>query len=285
MLRDVGQDLLVVGFAVAFSATLVLAAFGRPAADKNRPPAITSASPSAAVDEVQPATNSGDYQDPSGSDTVVISSSVGNVTKTGTNSGNWSWRCATTDGGVQGQTVAVTATDNRGNAAGTTFGPVVNNVALSATFNSQPSVEEDTPFEISLSNPDDPSPADKSAGFCYAFGCGDGRGFVDDGNVASKTCRVCGRPGGEGQDLEQGRRLAGLHRDRHRHTPAAAGPRAPGHQRDLGPGGTVRNASATFDFACARSQALRSSAAWTATPSPIVPRRGPTTSWPRAATR
>jgi len=76
-------------FAVAFSAVLAFAALGQPAeADKNRSPTITSASPSVAVDEGQTATNSGSYEDPDASDAVRISSSVGNVTKTGTSGGN-----------------------------------------------------------------------------------------------------------------------------------------------------------------------------------------------------
>ena len=178
-------------FALAVSAAVVLAAFGQPAeAAKKRSPTITSAGPSVVVDEGQTATNAGGYEDPDASENVRVSSSVGGITKTGTNSGNWTWQYATTDGGVQSQTVEITATDDRGHTARTTFGLVVNNVAPTAAFNSQNSAEEDSPFEISLSNPDDPSPADKSAGFRYAFDCGDGRGFVDNGNVASKTCRA-----------------------------------------------------------------------------------------------
>ena len=239
-------------FAVAVSVALVLAAFGQPAeAARNRAPTITSAAPSVVVDEGQTATNAGSYEDPDASDVVSISSSVGNVTKTGTNSGNWTWQYATTDGGVQSQTVVITATDIRGHTARTTFGLVVNNVAPTATFNSQGSAQEDSSFEISLSNPDDTSPADKSAGFRYAFDCGDGRGFVDNGNVASKTCRA----GAAGAQTVRGRISDKDGASREYDATVTVTPPPP---RDLtppdtnvtsGPEGTVRNASAAFEFA------------------------------------
>lgn len=239
-------------FVVAVLVALVLAAFGQPAeAAKNRSPTITSTGPSVVVDEGQTATNAGSYEYPDASDVVRISSSVGNVTKTGTNSGNWTWQYAATDGGVQSQTVAITATDTRGHTARTTFGLVVNNVAPTATFNSQSSAQEDSPFEISLSNPDDPSPADKSAGLRYAFDFGDGRGFVDNGNVASKTCRA----GTSGAQTVRGRISD---KDGASQDYSGTVTVTPPPPRDLtppdtnvtsGPEGTVRNASAAFEFA------------------------------------
>ena len=124
-------------FAVAVSAALVLAAFGQLAeAAKNRSPTITSAGPSVVLDEGQTATNAGSYEDPDASDVVMISSSVRNVTKTGTNSGNWTWQYATTDGGVQSQRVYVVATDQGGKIVFTSFALTVANVAPTATFNS-----------------------------------------------------------------------------------------------------------------------------------------------------
>ena len=239
-------------FALAVSAALVLAAFGRPAeAAKNRSPTITSAGPSVVVDEGQTATNAGGYEDPDASDVVRISSSVGNVTKTGTNSGNWTWQYATTDGGVQSQRVYLVATDQGGKIGFTSFALTVANVAPTATFNSQNSVQEDSPFEVSLSNPDDPSPADKSAGFRYAFDCGDGRGFVDNGNVASRTCRA----GAAGAQTVRGRISD---KDGATQEYSAAVTVTPPPPRDLtppdtnvtsGPEGTVRSASAAFEFA------------------------------------
>lgn len=239
-------------FAVAFSAALVLAAFGRPAeAAKNRSPTITTASPSVVVNEGQTATNSGGYEDPEASDAVRVSSSVGNVTKTGTNSGNWVWQYATTDGNVQSQRVYVAATDAGGRMGFTSFALTVANVAPTATFNSQGSAEEESPFEISLSNADDPSPADKSAGFRYAFDCGDGRGFVDNGNVASRTCRA----GSAGAQTVRGRISD---KDGGSQEYAATVTVTPPPPRDLtppdtsvpsGPEGTVKSAGATFDFA------------------------------------
>ena len=124
-------------------------------------------------------------------------------------------------------------------------------MAPTATFNSQNSVEEDSPFEISLSNPDDPSPADKSAGFRYAFDCGDGRGFVDNGNVASRTCRA----GAAGAQTVRGRISDKDGASQEYDATVTVTPPPP---RDLtppdtnvtsGPEGTVRNASAAFEFA------------------------------------
>ncbi len=98
--------------AVTVSVALAFVALGQPAeAAKNQPPTISGAIPSVVVDEGQTATNSGTYDDPNVSDAVWISSSVGNVTKTGTSSGNWTWQYASTDGGVQSQRVYVVATD------------------------------------------------------------------------------------------------------------------------------------------------------------------------------
>jgi len=237
--------------AVTVSVALAFVALGQPAAAaKNQPPTILSAVPSVVVDEGQTATNSGTYDDPNVSDAVWISSSVGNVTKTGTSSGNWTWQYASTDGGVQSQRVYVVATDQGGKIGFTSFALTVANVAPTATFNSQTSVEEDSLFEISLSNADDPSSADKSAGFRYAFDCGDGRGFVDNGNVASRTCRA----GSAGAQTVRGRISD---KDGASQDSSATVTVTPPPPQDLtppdtnvtsGPEGTVKNTGATFDF-------------------------------------
>jgi len=145
----------------------------------------------------------------------------------------------------------VVATDREGRIAFTSFALTVANVAPMASFNSQSSAEEESPFEISLSNADDPSPADKSAGFRYAFDCGDGKGFVDNGNVASRTCRA----GSAGAQTVRGRISD---KDGGSQDYSATVTVTPPPPRDLtppdtnvtsGPEGTVKNAGATFDFA------------------------------------
>ena len=52
----------------------------------------------------------------------------------------------------------------------------VTNVAPTATFGNNGPVDEASPFTLSLTNPQDPSTADVTAGFQYAFDCGSGYG-------------------------------------------------------------------------------------------------------------
>jgi len=93
------------------------------------------------VVEGQHATNTGTWSDANAGDTVSLSASVGSVTKSGTNAaGTWSWSYDTTDGPDKSQTVTVTATDDKGRSATTTFDLTVDNVA--------PSVEASIDAEI-----------------------------------------------------------------------------------------------------------------------------------------
>ena len=85
-------------------------------------------------------------------------------------------------------TVTLTADDG-------IYGPVssaavltVNNVAPSGTFNAPTEVNEGDDILLSLTGPFDPSSADTSAGFQYAFDCGDGGGFSSFGAANSMVC-------------------------------------------------------------------------------------------------
>lgn len=72
---------------------------------------------------------------------------------------------------------------------------VVNNVDPTATFNTPTaSVDEGSSFTISLSNPSDPSLADRTAGFTYQFDCGSGT-FSTASPASSATCSAIDNPG------------------------------------------------------------------------------------------
>jgi len=62
----------------------------------------------------------------------------------------------------------------------------VTNVAPTATFTATPSVFAGSPIELALTSPNDPSAADRAAGFTYAFDCGSGTFVAEAGPTA--TC-------------------------------------------------------------------------------------------------
>jgi fructoselysine-6-P-deglycase FrlB-like protein len=64
----------------------------------------------------------------------------------------------------------------------------VTNVAPQATFSAPASAFAGFAFTISLTNPTDPSAADTTAGFTYAFDCGDGAGYAPFGTSNSQSC-------------------------------------------------------------------------------------------------
>jgi hypothetical protein len=157
-----------------------------------QPPTIARNNASVTVNEGQTATNSGTYSDPNAGDNVTITASVGTVTKTGTNSGTWSWSFGTTDGPAQSQTVTMTANDGNGGTATTTFSLTVNNVAPTATLANSGPVNEGSSATVSFSGQSDPSSADTSAGFHYAFACDNGSlagaTYAGSGTSASTSC-------------------------------------------------------------------------------------------------
>jgi predicted extracellular nuclease len=84
------------------------------------------------------------------------------------------------------RTIKVQATDTAGQTAVDSAVVTIHNVAPSATFNAPPTVFAGSSFTISLTAPSDPSGADTTAGFTYAFDCGSGYGAF--GPTASATC-------------------------------------------------------------------------------------------------
>src|SRR5206468_1412008 len=73
-----------------------------------------------------------------------------------------------------GYTVTVKVTDKDGAFDSKTFKVTVSNVAPTATLSNNGPVNEGSPATISFSAPSDPSSADTSAGFHYAFDCAGG---------------------------------------------------------------------------------------------------------------
>ncbi len=102
--------------------------------------------------------------------------------------------------------VNVKATDPLSLSATASTTVNVSNVAPTATFGTPGSVNEGSSFGISLSDAFDPSAADTTAGFTYAFDCGSGYGAFGPSNTA--TCTAVDNPGvtvkGKIQDKDGG---------------------------------------------------------------------------------
>jgi hypothetical protein len=155
--------------------------------------AVNANSSTVTVDEGSLAANNGTYFNPlSIPFNTTITANVGSVSKTGTTSGTWSWSFTPDDGSSNSQNVSITANHSGFNGSSTesvTFRLNVNNVAPTATFNAPTTaVTTGTNFTISLTNPQDPSFADRTAGFTYAFDCA-GDGFYEQsGSSSSASC-------------------------------------------------------------------------------------------------
>lgn len=104
----------------------------------NTPPTVDATYTAVYADEGSPVTNTGTYSDADAGDNVILTASIGTITKTGTNYGDWDWTFATTDGPWDSQIVTVTADDGKGGVATTTFDLIVHNV--------EPTVEAGEPI-------------------------------------------------------------------------------------------------------------------------------------------
>jgi len=137
----------------------------------NSPPTVARDNATVTVNEGQTASNTGTWSDVNAGNVVTLTASVGTVTKSGTNaSGTWTWSFNTTDGPNETQTVTITASDGTASTS-TTFGLTVNNVAPTATFPTARTLDEGGASSFAFASPSDPSSADTSAGFHYAFSC------------------------------------------------------------------------------------------------------------------
>jgi hypothetical protein len=146
-------------------------------------PQLTRDDGSITLDEGDGAVNTGTFEVGS-QEPLTFSASVGNVTPTGSNTGTWSWTYSTDDGPSESQIVEIEA-DN-GESGSTTFLLLVQNLPPSGTFQAPSSVQEGTAFPTSITGVTDPSAADTTAGFSYAFDCGNGYGAF--GPSASANC-------------------------------------------------------------------------------------------------
>ncbi len=108
--------------------------------------------------------------------------------------------------GPSSYTVKVKVTDPLGLSAESTATVDVVNVAPAATFNAPATLNEGASFAISLTDALDPSTADTTAGFSYAFDCGAGYGAF--GAASSASCVANDNPGvtvrGQVQDKDGG---------------------------------------------------------------------------------
>jgi uncharacterized repeat protein (TIGR01451 family) len=101
--------------------------------------------------------------------------------------------CPTTDNGPA-RSVKGKIFDKDGGATEYTGSVTIKNVPPTATFNAPNSVNEGSAIALSLTSPFDPSSADVTAGFKYAFDCGDGSGYgtattwLTAGTTSTKSC-------------------------------------------------------------------------------------------------
>jgi hypothetical protein len=169
----------------------------------NDPPAVSTDQSVVIVDEGDPATMTGTASDVEG-DSVSLAASVGTVLSNG--DGTWSWGSTTDDGTTDSQTVTISAVDGNGGSTQTSFGLSVNNVAPTASFNAPASVNEGSDIVLSLTSPFDPSSADTTTGFQYAFDCGTGYGafgsssascLTTDNEVRTVGAKIRDKDGGE----------------------------------------------------------------------------------------
>ena len=80
------------------------------------------------------------------------------------------------------------ATDCNGDSDTDTATVQIANVAPSATFNAPASSPAGFTFALSLTGASDPSAADTTTGFQYAFDCGDGSSYSGFAAAGSTTC-------------------------------------------------------------------------------------------------
>jgi uncharacterized protein len=167
----------------------------------NDPPTVSAGGPYA-VDEGSSTTLTASGRDPEGGALTYAWDLDGNGTfETPGQSVSFS-----ADDGPATPTVRVQAIDDVGNTATDSVIVTVRNVAPTATLAAPASSYAGFPFTLSLTGAFDPSAADTTAGFTYAFDCGSGySAFGSDATLSCPTTDVGTRSvGGEIRDKDGG---------------------------------------------------------------------------------
>jgi hypothetical protein len=169
------------------------------------PPSVSADSPSVSVNEASTASNTGTYSDIDPGDVVTLSADVGVVAPSGSNT--WSWSLTPDDGPSQSGTVTITVTDSLGQTATASFPLTVANVAPLGVLSAPAAVNEGDSFSLAIGSVSDPSMADTSSGFDYAFDCGAGLGATVAASAVSCATAIDDETlaaGGRVYDKDQG---------------------------------------------------------------------------------
>ena len=150
----------------------------------NVAPSVTVAGPTT-VDEGGSESYTATILDPGSSDTHTV---VWDCDGDGYDDGSGlTATCSFSDGPAM-FAVAAQATDDDGGVGAGSVDVTVNNVAPTAVFNAPTAVDEGSDIGLALTSPFDPSSADTTAGFEYAFDCGDGSGYGAFSSTTTATC-------------------------------------------------------------------------------------------------
>src|SRR5262249_14969257 len=150
------------GFARVVGGTVDIGAFEI----QDEPPTINHSLDALTVDEGTNAITFGRFDDPQGRDTVTLTASLGRVSQFNT-TGYWLWSYTPLAAPSDSTPVTITATDDYGLTATTTFTLTVNNVAPTASITGVPGsghIPEGTAITLG-SSVTDPSSVDTAAGF------------------------------------------------------------------------------------------------------------------------
>src|SRR5215208_6420072 len=150
----------------------------------NHAPTVSTAAQDASGDEGSELTTSGAFSDED-DDALTIEQQSGAGTVTPGDNGAWSWSHTPNDNSSN-NTVVVRATDPDGEFVEDTFTWSAASVAPTATKSFDSSVAEGSSINLALTSPSDPSSADTTAGFTYAFRCAGG--YSAFGPSSSATC-------------------------------------------------------------------------------------------------
>jgi VCBS repeat-containing protein len=149
---------------------------------RNDAPSVTAADATVTIAEGQIASNAGTFSDADLADIIAVSASVGTISHTGGSSGIWTWSLGTTDGPDESQKVTITAIDGRGESATTSFDLTVNNVAPTIVLSGASSVDEGSPYTLTLGAVTDPG-SDTLSKFIVKWGDASSDEYAASGDV------------------------------------------------------------------------------------------------------